>query len=224
MCQLLNAHRKPRYIEVKPAQLGHQMVGEIDLEQDTFDAVVRRFNQRDDIMYGPSVKMRWRHILESDFMDAVVAGITDENKSGLVERFFGRHVRYDVSRCKLMFFPFCIQHRWVCYVWLLDSNQFWVLDPHRTSCIDEHAGLCHCITDALVLLTGELFKSSMDTESFEFVKLFEFTDLTVRNNRSGVACLYFCAMFDGQSIRGPGENDIDRAAYCIIAEALDLEY
>lgn len=61
-------HYVPKYIEVSSIGIEMQLEGRSEMEMDLFDAVVRRFKELDDGLYGEEERQRWRHFVESDFM------------------------------------------------------------------------------------------------------------------------------------------------------------
>ncbi|OEL27392.1 hypothetical protein BAE44_0011590, partial [Dichanthelium oligosanthes] len=66
-------HYIPKYIEVMPSAVKKQFLGQSEMEMDLFDAILRRFKQCDDRIYGAEGSPRWRHFVESDFMVVVLS-------------------------------------------------------------------------------------------------------------------------------------------------------
>ncbi|CAO2039810.1 unnamed protein product [Urochloa humidicola] len=210
---------------IKEMQL--KFFGDDELGEGVFDAVLRCVKCRDGSLYQSSGEVRWRHIASSCFMNALFRGNFDT--SGVIARF-NFHcdcVGYDVAACKMVFFPARLVDRWVCYAWNAFVNQWVVFDPLGRDFDGDnnralHGGTVQLITDSVrevVRLGSSSFFPTCANDS-EYVL---HSDLRFsRMKRSGVACLHFCAMFDGVSIRGePGLDVFGIEDHVTVAEALD---
>ncbi|XP_021311418.1 uncharacterized protein LOC8070423 [Sorghum bicolor] len=147
-------HYCPKYIEVRTCAVKYQFLGKSEMEMGLVDAVLRRFKQVDDELYMNQGPARWRHFVESDFMVSLLAGCFDISDPAVRSLFCGRHICYDVSTCKFLFFPVLLQHRWVCFAWRMDDNTIIVYDPFFSS-------RCHTFTLSYYEHVANLLKSAM---------------------------------------------------------------
>ncbi|RLN24563.1 hypothetical protein C2845_PM07G01500 [Panicum miliaceum] len=60
---------------------------------------------------------------------SILAGWFDETALSTKGQFIGPHLSYDVTECRMLFFPGILEHRWVCYAWQMDINEITVFDP-----------------------------------------------------------------------------------------------
>ncbi|XP_021319721.1 uncharacterized protein LOC8070917 isoform X2 [Sorghum bicolor] len=201
-------HYCPKYIEVRTSAVKSQFLGKSELEMELFDAVLCRFKQFDDHLYVNEGPLRWRHYVECDFMVSLLAGSFDLADPTVSSLFYGPHISYDVTSCKILFFPALLQHRWVCFAWRMSDNTIVVYDPFYSS-------TCPTFTTAFYQRIANILKSAMTRVSRVIlsgwplpwnearVEIFYHGQSQFKwPNRSGVLCLNFCRCFDGSQLRG----------------------
>ncbi|OQU78177.1 uncharacterized protein LOC8076993 isoform X1 [Sorghum bicolor] len=201
-------HYCPKYIEVRTSAVKAQFLGKAEFEMELVDAVLRRFKQFDDCLYVNEGSLRWRHYVECDFMVSLLAGSFDVSDTAVSSLFCGSHITYDVTSCKIFFFPALLQHRWVCFAWRISDNTIVVYDPYYSSS-------CRTFTTAYYQRVANILKSAMSMVSRHILngwrhpwddarlEIFYHGQSQITScNRSGVLCLHFCRSFDGTLLRG----------------------
>ncbi|CAN6168054.1 unnamed protein product [Urochloa humidicola] len=189
------------------SEMEAKIFGGMELPAGVVDAVLRCIKFRDASIYARYGRVRWRHFVATGFMEAVVRGNFDA--TGYLARFNfdSSWVGYDVSLCRLVFFPYLLNERWVCYAWKPTVDEWVVFDPiavhsDMVQCSEFHAGIIQQIRDAI---RGMQCLSSFvwrDICGKPYVSVLNYDDRFPRTTRTGVGCLYFCSMYDGVSIRG----------------------
>ncbi|CAL4989280.1 unnamed protein product [Urochloa decumbens] len=184
-----------------------QIGGEGEIDSFLFDSTVRGYMAHECTSKVEDSNFTWRQIVDSDYMAFVMKRVgcanVDTVSCGLGDRV-GLNA---VVKCKLMFFPGFVKGRWFCYAWRFDVNVLYVFDPLMKGGGNSDILQFHDIMGKEVFLAvkGESGGKLMPE----------------RANRSGIACLYFCFMFDGVRIRGSSDmHDIEVLAPSIICEAL----
>ncbi|CAN6283948.1 unnamed protein product [Urochloa humidicola] len=216
-----------KIVKVNISELVLKTHGYVELDVGFMDAVLGCINCRDSALYGGLGRLRWRHFVECRFMESLLARNFDSRGPLARFNFDIEYVGYDVSLCKMVFFPARLLDRWVCYAWRVDVDTMLVFDPllcfgDANAILEFHEQTFKLLRDALAEVQGLLPSGwfvSGRKPSFQLVNV---DDGFVRKNRSGLGCLYFCCMFDGLSVRGgDGMGDVGFEAPVIIAEAVD---
>ncbi|CAL5051405.1 unnamed protein product [Urochloa decumbens] len=200
--------------------------GEVEVDAAIVDAVIRAFKERDDELYAGNGGVRWRHFVVLEIMGKGVDGMIDPSDDAVCMCFDSKYVGYDVGKSKLVFMPVWVGQRWVCYAWRLGVDGFVVFDPLICACDRLEAIAFHertvkrirRVMSKIVGFSSGGFNEMLCTSSFE---LLEPDGRFGSMHRSGLWCLYFCGMFDGEVIRGlPDMDDMSQAAGVILAEGL----
>ncbi|CAO2184288.1 unnamed protein product [Urochloa humidicola] len=222
---VLNMH--PKFVDLVSEPFERQMLGEVEIEGDIVDGVLRCLKERDSVLYCDCGSVRWRHFVESNFMGSLLGGTFDASSPVVMSNFNADVIGYDAGLCKMLFFPARLPDRWVCYAWRFDVDMIFVFDPLCRS--DEQAGIyefhvdtCKVLRHAVSDVDGLGWSGRAGRDLNGVVKVVDVDAWLARVHCSGLACLYFCSMFDGETIRGLSEmDDIVSAAPVLVAEALD---
>ncbi|CAL5082070.1 unnamed protein product [Urochloa decumbens] len=200
--------------------------GEVEVDAAMVDAVIRAFKERDDELYAGNGGVRWRHFVELEIMVKLVDGMIDPSDEAVCMCFDSNYLGYDVGKSKVVFMPVWIGQRWVCYAWRLGVDGFVVFDPLICACDwreamafhEKTAKLIRTFMTKIVGFSSGGFNEMLCTSSFQVLELDgRFGSM----HRSGLWCLYFCGMFDGEVIRAvPDMDDMSQVAGVILAEGL----
>ncbi|CAL4921183.1 unnamed protein product [Urochloa decumbens] len=218
----------PRFVTLVLKFYQGEMLGEVEIDAGVVDGVLRCFKERDSLLYGDCGSVRWRHFVESDFTASVLGGTLDANRLLLSSNFDVDVVCYDPALCKLIFFPLRLGDRWVCYAWSCDDDVMHVFDPlvfidgwdgiykfHVSAC----KVLRHVVSGVVGVGTSAMHRMGVKL----VVEPVEIDARLARIHCSGLACLYFCTMFDGHTIRGVSQlDDIVSVGTVMLAEALHV--
>ncbi|TVU05969.1 hypothetical protein EJB05_49155 [Eragrostis curvula] len=222
-------HYAPKYVEVNGADAWSQFIGEAEMEMDMMDVLMRRFKQVDDSLYVRFCGYRWRHFVESDFLALLVAGWPRCFEVCTREQLAGGHLQYLVPKCRVIFFPLLLVHRWVCYAWDLTRNEIVVFDPcaltGKADVIGPwHSHVVSMLKIGMAFAARNLFVGWDHSWDDPAVKMFR-TDVDLSAmNKSGMVVAHFCRCFDGNTVtpdfRSVGIREI---ASLLLSEALQLE-
>ncbi|CAL4999831.1 unnamed protein product [Urochloa decumbens] len=213
---------------LKPDAIRRQLCGHAEFEAWVVDAVIRSLKDRDAILYAACGKVRWRHIVDSCFMGALLSGKLPMGADVLEDYFGKKVVGYNVQFTKMIFFPALVSCRWVCYGWNRDNDMIYVFDPMLPILADHdvhkfHQDACKLIRAALNDILVVPACSSIQSNNPETYCMVNASETISWVNRSGVGCLLFCSMFDGQVIRGTlHPYDLGSVAGVMVYEALSL--
>ncbi|XP_062197480.1 uncharacterized protein LOC133900380 [Phragmites australis] len=122
-------HHSPKYIQLSGEAFRSQLVGSNPMGFELCDILIRRFTQLDADMHANSWKCRWRHFFESDFYSFALAGYDLLNVLSVREQFIGTNVPYNLSACRMMLVPACINQVWCCFSFDMWNKVIYVLDP-----------------------------------------------------------------------------------------------
>jgi len=194
-----------------------------------FEAVLRRFKQMDDVLYANAGSGRWRHFVDPDFMGSIFADVFNACDNDVRSQFVGFHINYDVFDCSMVYFPFLMEHRWVCYAWAIRDQKVVVFDPSSTYVPLSQREMMHGhVVDVLKRALRKVVFMYCPQRNYQWESLsceifpFELErDLCV--NRSGIMCAYFCLAFDGDIMRPPFQMDsFEGVAAMLFMEVLKL--
>ncbi|CAL5054294.1 unnamed protein product [Urochloa decumbens] len=218
---------RPKVVALKISDLLCKMFGFVELDVHFVDALIGCIKYRDATLYGGLHCVRWRHFVHCNFMESLLARNFDKGGVVATSNFAMEYVGYDVSSCKMVFFPSRLPDRWVCYAWRPDVQKMVVFDPlsfmgDGNVIFQFHEDMFELLMDALTQVQGLLCSPWVVGGIKPSLEIVNAADGFVRKNRSGLACLYFCCMFDGLCVRG-GDSmaDVGLEAPVIIAEAVD---
>ncbi|CAL4900275.1 unnamed protein product [Urochloa decumbens] len=218
---------RPKVVALKISDLLCKMFGSVELDVQFVDALIGCIKYRDATLYGGLRCVRWRHFVHCNFMESLLARNFDKGGVVATSNFAKEYVGYDVSSCKMVFFPSRLPDRWVCYAWRPYVQKMVVFDPlsfmgDGNVIFQFHEDMFELLMDALTQVQGLLCSPWVVGGIKPSLEIVNAADGFVRKNRSGLACLYFCCMFDGLCVRG-GDSmaDVGLEAPVIIAEAVD---
>ncbi|CAM0145002.1 unnamed protein product [Urochloa decumbens] len=215
-------------VEAKAAAVWRQLSGDVDLDTCTVDAVISALKERDGRLYSRRGEVRWRHVVHPSFMAMVLAGRLSPGDVVAAKNFDFQNLGYHVSLCRMIFMPAVVSCRWVCYAWMRDDDVIIVFDPlaptdggHDVNRFHQNA--CGLIREALGgigVMRRCCCHNGPKTMSFQMLQP---AGRAAWRNRSGVGCVLFCSMFDGQGMRGMlDQNDLGVAAAAVLYDALSM--
>ncbi|KAJ1269351.1 hypothetical protein BS78_07G205300 [Paspalum vaginatum] len=210
-------HYHPRFIQVSGHALRAQFVGECEMELDLFDAIIRRFKQKDDMLYNGSGNGIWCHYFESDILTSMLAGKLDVNDPGMRRQFDKADIGYNITNTQLFIIPGFLHNRWVCFTWRMWDNTIVVFDPaymdgdNTTKRL--HLHIVSKLKDAMHTIVNTLV-GQWDF-NWSAAGIIEYISVAPnpaahhfnRLNHTGILCANFCAAFDGYKIQGTSNRE-----------------
>ncbi|KAL6622854.1 hypothetical protein ACP70R_032733 [Stipagrostis hirtigluma subsp. patula] len=222
-------HQSSRFIEIDGESMKNFFCAQKQMNFDLFDVSIRRLLQLDALMYPSNIDIRWRHMLESDFVMLALAGEDPTCNLTIKSQFLGPGVTYDLSRCRMFYIPFMTSEAWCCYVWDMKAKKVHIIDPrvgklgvkhileyHAKTIKDLHKAFGNC------LLT---FFDGWKLEWGELVPVVPFSShLNSTREESGFYTLFSIIQFNGERfVEEPTKEKIDSFKKTLLYELLGLE-
>lgn len=92
----------PRYISINGSAVHKQLIGTDVLDFEMCDLLVRRLTQLDTRMEPTSRRLRWRHLLESDFSVRAIAENDLTYFLSIQQQFIGNEITYNMSCTRMV--------------------------------------------------------------------------------------------------------------------------
>ncbi|KQJ95375.1 hypothetical protein BRADI_3g16834v3 [Brachypodium distachyon] len=119
----------PRYISINGSAVHKQLIGTDVLDFEMCDLLVRRLTQLDTRMEPTSRRLRWRHLLESDFSVRAIAENDLTYFLSIQQQFIGNEITYNMSCTRMFAVPSFIEESWSAYMFDMKQEVIHILDP-----------------------------------------------------------------------------------------------
>ncbi|KAL6661177.1 hypothetical protein ACP70R_000561 [Stipagrostis hirtigluma subsp. patula] len=143
-----------------------------------------------------------RHFISTDWADYVICGVQPSCKECYMDLFKGRHISYDVAKCRMVISLVSIGDAWCCYCWDLATRRLSILDPVMGDTNEEiiftkHIKIAPALLGSLLKCLEIYCNRQCDSISkWDILLARKFTD-TPQTEKSGLQSLFCATEFNG---------------------------
>ncbi|TVU00962.1 hypothetical protein EJB05_53619, partial [Eragrostis curvula] len=205
-------HDTPFNISITGQAMQAEFCGGSDLCVTVADAFARLNTYLDDLLYASIIEKRWRHFLPATWAEVVLHENCMTLDGKLASMFVGPHMTYDVSDCRMVIVPVCVDWNWSCYVWDFKDGVIVVIDPtymeegksvmatiHFSTVQDLHNAMLACMKN----FCGIDYLGNKEWRTEYLVS----EGASCDSCYSGIFAVYYSRMFDGVTLSRVMDKD-----------------